>query len=217
MSFIYYPGCKYTNRAPENSKKLTEYLHERFDMKITGCCSTYYRSLSSKDTAVYVCPTCCAILQESAPQAEIMSVWELLNEDDKFPWPNYEGKEVTIQDCWRTHDNRPMQDAIRSILRRMNFQTVEIQEAYDKANFCGISLLKLQSPRYERLAPKRFIEDAGDKFIPCTEEDQIRQMKAHCLQYQTDTVVCYCTGCLEGLQIGGAHGVHLMDLVINAS
>lgn len=216
MAYLYYPGCKYTKHAPEKSKKLTEYLRERFDIGAAGCCSTDYKSLSSKDTAVYICPTCRAVLQECAPQAELISIWELLDGDDRFPWPDYAGRSVTVQDCWRTYDNRPMQDAVRSVLRRMNIQAVELEKAYDRADFCGVSLLKPQPARYERLAPKRFIEHAGDKFTPCTQEEQIKQMREHCSQVLTDAVVCYCTGCLEGLQIGGAHGVHLMDLVIPA-
>lgn len=214
MSHIYFPGCKYTTHAPKISKYLSQYMHERFDMTVTGCCSVNYKKLTQQDTAVYVCPTCNAILQESAPQTKSVSVWEILIKDDKFKWPDYHGKKITIQDCWRTYDNKDMQYAIRAILKRMNFETLEISASYDKADFCGTSLLKPQSPRYEYLAPVRFIEKAGDKFNPHTESEQIKMMKNYCQQYKTNTVVCYCTGCLEGLQIGGVNGVHLMDLVM---
>jgi len=40
-------------------------------------------------------------------------------------------------------------------------------------------------------------------------------LKEHCKQFENHTVVCYYTECLEGLNIGGANGIHLMDLVVN--
>ena len=214
MSQLYFPGCKYTAHAPEKSERLSRYLHERFGLEVTGCCSVYHKALSEQDTAVYICPTCSAILEESAPQAQTVSVWELLAEDDQFPWPAYRGKRITVQDCWRTHDHRKMQDAIRAVLKRMGFEIVEIENSYERAAFCGISLLSAPSPRYEQLAPRRFIQNADGRFQPCTKEVQTARMQEHCRQYVTEEVVCYCTACLEGLRIGGVKGVHLMDLVM---
>lgn len=216
MSLIYFPGCKYIAYSPENSTALKKYLDKRFEVTVAGCCGAHYASLTHRDTAVYVCPTCFAILQESAPQAKALSIWELLIDDDQFPWPDYHGKEITLQDCWRTRDHRRMQDAVRAILVRLNTRVIELDASYDRADFCGVSLLKPRSPRYQYLAPIRFIQNAGTKFSPHTEEEQIALMKLHGAQYSTDTVACYCTGCLEGLRIGGVHGVHLMDLVMGA-
>ncbi len=54
----------------------------------------------------------------------------------------------------------------------MNIITEEIEASYDKADYCGISLLKPHSPRYEGFAPVRFIENSGNKFVPRTEEEQ---------------------------------------------
>lgn len=215
MSLIYFPGCKYTAHSPINNDKIQNYLKKRFDMHITGCCSTSMSGVSDEDIAVYICPTCGAFLQEHSPQIKSISVWEILDEDSDFSWPNYHGEVIAVQDCWRAYDNRALQNAVRSILSRMNIVTEEIEASYDKADYCGISLLKPYSPRYERFAPMRFIENAGDKFIPHTEEEQRVLMQKHCAQFKTDKVVCYCTGCLEGLSIGGVNGIHLMDLVMN--
>lgn len=38
-------------------------------------------------------------------------------------------------------------------------------------------------------------------------------MQEHGKQFTTDKVVCYCTGCLHGLKLGGVNAVHLMDLI----
>ncbi len=54
------------------------------------------------------------------PQIKSISVWEILDEDNDFPWPDYHDEAITVQDCWRTYDNRALQNAVRSILSRMN-------------------------------------------------------------------------------------------------
>ena len=213
MATIYFPGCKYTAHSPENSAKLGLYLMEHHHMSVVGCCSTYHQSLTNQDTAVYICTTCRAILQESAPQAKLVSIWEVLAQDDTFPWPNYKGLDITVQDCWRSREDRAMQYAVRHVLKRLNCNVHEIEANYDKSEYCGVTLLNPPHPRYEQLVPKRFIENAGDKFHAHSQEEQAIQMKAHCAQFQTETVACYCTGCLTGLKIGGVKGVHLMDLL----
>ena len=38
-------------------------------------------------------------------------------------------------------------------------------------------------------------------------------MVEHCRRYETDTVVCYCHYCLEGLLCGGKDGRHLAELL----
>ncbi len=213
MSVFYFPGCKVTLHSPENSRKIRQYLMQRYDMRSAGCCNTQLDRLTGSQTAVYICPTCGAFMKEYTPETASSSVWENLENDDAFPWPDYGGEAISVQDCWRSFDNRPMQNAIRHILKRMNVEVVEIGENFEKTNFCGISLMKPQSPRYARFAPVRFIERAGEKFIPKTEPEKTEKMKKHARQFTTAKVVCYCTGCLEGLEIGGVNAVHLLDLV----
>lgn len=38
-------------------------------------------------------------------------------------------------------------------------------------------------------------------------------MKEYCKRYKTDTVVCYCHYCLEGLLAGVKNGIHLAELL----
>ena len=38
-------------------------------------------------------------------------------------------------------------------------------------------------------------------------------MEAHCGRYETDTVVCYCRNCPEGVLMGGKEGLHLAELL----
>lgn len=213
MSTVYFPGCKYTIHSRVNSRKIRQYLIRQHGIRQTGCCSTGLDTLREEDTAVYTCPTCSAFMQEYTPKNRSLSIWEILENDEAFPWPDYSGDTMTVQDCWRSFDNRPMQDAVRHILGRMNVETVEIAKNFEKTDFCGSSLMKTQSPRYTRFAPVRFFDHAKDKFIPLPPEEQERQMQEHGKQFTTEKVVCYCTGCLHGLKLGGVNAVHLMDLI----
>lgn len=156
MSAVYFPGCKYTIHSRVNSRKIRQYLIRQHGIRQTGCCSTGLDTLREEDIAVYTCPTCSAFIQEYTPKNRSLSIWEILENDDAFPWPDYSGDTVTVQDCWRSFDNRPMQDAVRHILGLMNVETVEIAKNFEKTDFCGSSLMKTQSPRYSRFAPVRF-------------------------------------------------------------
>ena len=63
-------------------------------------------------------------------------------------------------------------------------------------------------PRNPKLAPKHYVEDAEGLFIPHSAEEQEAIMKEYCRNYKTDSVVCYCHYCLEGLKTGGVDGMH---------
>ncbi len=186
MSYVYFPGCKYTELSPEISAKIKDYFREKLGMRIAGCCRTNHSLLTEQDTALVVCPTCLSNLKDTAPQAEIQSVWELLAEDDQFPWPDYKGREITVQDCKDTCNNRKLQDGVRKILGRMNVNIVELDKSFEKADyFCNVS--------------------------PQNTEAKIKE---DCQSYTTDTVVCYCTGCFNALKIGEVNGLHLMNLIM---
>lgn len=213
MPLLYFPGCKYTAHNPVASQKIQNYVAKNYQAQIAACCSIDYKKPTPGQTCVYVCPTCAGILRESAPQAKVISIWELLQNDHKFPWPDYQNEEISLQDCWRSFDDNNLHQAIRQVLKNCNIKVIEGADNREKSRFCGLSLLKPPSPRYHKLAPKRFIQRGADIFTPCSEEEQLKKMQEHCRHFKTETVICYCTGCLEGLQKGGKTAVHLMDIL----
>lgn len=193
MAYVYFPGCKYTALSPETSSKIKKYLNEKRNMMVTGCCRVNHNKLTKQDIALAVCPTCLFNLQQSAPQVKSQSLWEILADDDDFPWPDFGGHAITVQDCMDTSNNLEWQSAVRSILKRMNVTVVEIEESFEKADFCNIEASK----------------------SPESKEKKMEQLMNHCKQYTTDTVVCYCTGCYNSLKIAGMHSVHLIDMIMN--
>lgn len=212
MITYYYPSCKFTAFSPQSSQKICDYLSKRFNMSIQGCCRPTHQKMTAEDTAVCVCNTCAAICSEDS-SAQVKSLWEILQNDDMFPFPDLHQEPMTLQDCWRCYDRREEQDAVRRILKRMNVQIIELEENYEKTRFCGTSTHQALVKANADYAPKRFIQNAAGMFIPKTEEEQKALMQEHCSHITTDKVICYCVPCTKGIQMGGKQGIHLLDLM----
>lgn len=202
MSVFYLPGCHFTEYDPQASKALIAFAKEYLNANILGCCSKQYDKPNAGDTVIYVCPTCALIMSEANPSVKLISLYEVLADipslhKQALSWINLEEKELTVQDCWRTRNNQNMQNAVRSILSKMNAKVVELENNFEKATYCGTSLLSKPSSRYELLAPNLFNDPI---FKPCSEQEQIVQLEQHAKSYTTSEIICYCTGCIEGIE-----------------
>ncbi len=232
----YIASCVFTSRFPELSKRIQSYITESQKMQIVRCCTPKYKLqifedqmpenyrstwVSYKDTADWqagdiaysVCHNCNNIIEEVHEGVHAYSLWELILADQDFVYPDYQGRTMTIQDCWRSRDRKNEQDAVRSLLSKMNITVIEMEKNHAETRFCGNSLLRPQPPRNPVLAPRHYKEDIDGLFIPHTDEEQLQIMKQYCEQFTTDEVVCYCHYCLEGLQMGGKHGIHIAELL----
>lgn len=156
---------------------------------------------------------CSAIFEERHPEIQRKSFWELILEDKNFQYPNHHGEAITIQDCWRSKENFVEQEAVRELLRRMNFKVVELPENHEETKFCGVSLYQPQPPRNPKLAPRRFLYGAQGLFQEHTPEQKKLLMEEHCAQIRTEKVVAYCHYCVRGLKLGGSQVFHLAELL----
>ncbi len=213
MSMIYLPSCKFTLYSPEASKNIKNYLSANYDMQIGGCCRPDHKKLTNRDTVVYICNTCAAFCAEDSAAEKVVSLWELLDNDKQFLYPDYGHKKMALQDCWRVYDHTSQQKAVRRIIKRMNIDIEELDENYDKTNFCGVSLYEPLPKQNGDFAPKRFIENAEGIFLPHTKEEQVALMKEHSDKINSNEVICYCTSCINGINLGGKKGRHLLDLM----
>ena len=235
---FYIASCVFTEEFPALSQKIQDYIAQRFDLPIIRCCvdkykveefeqrmPDWYRSqwhsikhfehFPDGSTMVSLCHNCSAIFEERHPTIKRMSLWELILSDEQFQYPDLGGESITVQDCWRSKENRAEQDAVRSILRRMNVEIVELDENFERTKFCGYSLYQPQPKRNARLAPKRFVEGAKGLFLPHSDDEKKNLMSDYCSQFKTDKVICYCHYCLRGLKLGGVEGYHLAQLLFD--
>ncbi|MBP3752350.1 MAG: hypothetical protein J6H20_06985 [Pyramidobacter sp.] len=214
MTIFYFPGCKYSARSPESSARLTAYLAGRFGAVAAGCCSADHARPERGDATLYQCPTCGLILNESGTAGTVRSVFELLLEDERFPWPDCGGEAMTVQDCWRSRKNAAFCDAVRECLRRMNVTIVELEQRYERADFCGPSLYKGPNPRYSKLAPQSLVNEWTHPVL--SEDEQRARVLEHARDWTTEKVLVTCIGCAQGVEMAGHTPVHLLDLLTAA-
>ena len=233
---FYVAACAFTEDYPELSRKIQNYLRERFNMPIIRCCVANYRvkdcdtrvaewyqpewrkvkhfeKFPAGSTLISICHNCSAIYEESRPEIQRESIWEFILADNSFKYPNFGGEAITIQDCWRSKENFAEQEAVRELLRRMNFKIVEMPENHAETKFCGYSLYQPQPPRNPKLAPKRFLHGAQGLFREHTPEQKKSLMQEHCAQIRTEKVAAYCHYCVRGLKLGGAKVFHMAQLL----
>lgn len=235
----YIAGCVFSVRFPEISKRIQDYIAAHTDLTILRCCVPKWKEkiyeekmpegvfrdswkalphsteFQPGDETWSLCHNCTNIIEEHYLGVQVHSLWELIDSDPNFPFPDYTGMKVTVQDCWRSRERAEEQAAVRSLLRKMHIEYIEADKHHEQTDFCGSSLYRPQVQRNAVFAPKHYVEQAAGKFLPHTEEEQKQIMEVYCKQYHTKTVVCYCHYCLEGLQLGGVDGKHLAFLLFS--
>ena len=234
----YIASCVFTTRYPALSKAVADYVAARGDLSIVRCCVPNYKTefftekltepyrawwsalrqsaeFAPGDTVYSLCHNCTAILEEWKPGVNTRSLWELIDGDPEFALPDFGGRELFVQDCWRMRDHRAEQDAVRSLLSKMHVTVRELDDAFERTEFCGNSLYREAPPRNAKLAPVRFGEQAKGKFLPHSAEEQKALMQAYCERFGKTPVVAYCHYCVEGLLLGGANAFHLAELLFD--
>lgn len=234
MSRKYYvASCLFTARFPKTSLAIQRYIGNFPEIETVRCCLPNFRikentdripnagargswaalppsaDFQAGDTVWSLCHNCTNILDEQHPGLHAVSLWELIDRDPDFRFPDYGGMTVTLQDCWRSREQSAEQEAVRRLLERMNIVFLETAENRAQSEFCGSTLYREQPAKNAKFAPRHYVEQAQGKFLPHTQEEQVAIMRAHCSQYRTETVVCYCHYCLEGLLQGGVDGRHI--------
>ena len=211
--YVYLPSCNFTRTCPEASAKIKAFMARKSDVRVAGCCRPEQKKLTAEDTVLAICQSCEAITREVSPQAKVLSLWEYAIKDADFPWPDFHGEEMTLQDCWRARNNPALLDAVRTCMERMNLRTVEMAENREHTTFDGVWLHQPVRPGNLAIAPNYFGEIREKYAQPLPEEEQQARMREWAQQYTTERVAAYCNACLRGIRMGGARGVHLMELM----
>lgn len=212
MAAYFFPGCKVTAQFKEASRRAKQYVEERHGMQAAGCCRPNHRKLAPGDAAVVVCNNCAAIIEENT-SASITSLWQVVDQDPGFRFPDHHGEEVTIQDCWIAFERRDVQDAVRSLLGKMRFTVVELEEHHEATRFCGVNLLSPCTESNAALARRRYVERFPHMFTPMEPDAQVAHFRKHCAQIATEKVVCCCKFCTDAINMGGKKGMHILELL----
>ena len=211
--YIYFPSCNFTKFFPETAKKIREYMKTQKDVKVVGCCKKSQDVPSEGDTIVTVCMSCMRLLDEMREDVPKISLFEFLLTRDDFDFPDYNGESFTIQDCFRARGKHDVQDAVRSCLKKMNINGIEMPHNRDEEEYDGSFRLHEPYPSNMELAPKYFAEYLPPLTIPMPQEDWPETYRRQAEKYTTEKVVGYCNTCVNGVKEAGVDVYHLAQLL----
>lgn len=211
MSVVYFPSCKLTAQYKESAVLAREYVSRTFGVKPVGCCRPGHKKLTGEDTALVWCNNCANIIEENS-EAQIKFLWEVIDEDETFVFPDYKGRKMTVQDCWLAADRPQVHRAVRSLMKKMNIDVVELPENGENTRFCG-DLLGTCKPDNARLVPGRYVEKGSGMFLALSDEKKKIWIDDYCRRIPTEEVVCYCLSCEKALKSGGKEAKHIFELL----
>lgn len=208
----YLPGCDVNANHPTAGARLRAYMLSKDAVAEAPCCRKDIGVLEPGDTLIQNCTLCQLMLAERVPQVQVVSLYEHLLADEAFPWPDFAGRTMTLQDCYRTRHDTRLQAAIRACLDRMHISYLEMPESHERTRFCGIWLMGPAAPDCLELAPQTFAELERVREI-LSPDAQEALMRTWAENYPTDEVAVYCNGCERGVRMGGKTPVHMVELL----
>ena len=186
--YIYYPSCNFAISSPQTAKKVREYLKEKMD--IAKCCKIDQRKFNEEDIGIYVCQACRGQIEN---QVNTMSLWQYLDQLDNFDFPDYHGQKMYLQE---------VHQAVRSLLKKMNIEVIEMKNNKDNSIFCGT--LHYETKDLDDIHLSHYPKDVQEKY-----------MQEYVQQFDNKKIICVCNRCLKGILLGKGKGVHLLELLFN--
>lgn len=203
---IFFPSCNFTKASPKTAKIVRDYFKER--MPVAGCCFYDKKEYTQEDVGLVLCQAC---RQQISSKIKTKTIWEYFDEDETFVFPNYNHQKMNLQDCFRDKDHPEVHKAVRSLLKKMNIDVIEIEDNKENSTFCG----NLHFYPKDKKSLDLLNQFPDTKISKLPEEIQIQLMENYCQQFDLNyPVIVDCNRCLKGVTMGKAKGVHLLDLLM---
>ncbi len=188
---VFAPGCALMIYKPELAEKVYLMLNENIGKvdKLMLCCQ-HDPEFTVETEVINICPGCDKRFENDYPNTSTVSLWEILAENDFFNFPDYQGKRMSIMDACPTRNKEKVQNAIRTLLNKMNITLVEPKNTMSRSTCCGDSFYgEIPIEKVKEQMVKRTSE------MPC------------------DDVVVYCVSCVKSVYTGGKNPQYLIDLL----
>lgn len=191
MNQVYAPGCALIIYKPNLAKNVFEYLSNK-NNKVAehSICCRHDPNLDKNTQIINTCAGCDKRFRELYEGISTISLWEVLADDDTFPFPDYKGMTMSVQDACPTRTEDRVHKAIRKLLDKMNINVIEPNNTRTKATCCGDSF-------YGSLSVKLVKE----------------QMKKRADEMPCENVVVYCVSCIKAMHIGNKKPHYMVDLL----
>lgn len=190
---LFVPGCALLTYKQLLADKLKQYIENRYGTMETWkpCCLT--RSDITDGARIFTpCVTCAQQYASNYSGIEVVFILQLIAESDDFPFPDYHGVTMTIQDTCSARTAPEHLAIVRRLLKKMNISVVEPLKSGAHAKCCGQKLYnKLPIDKVESYMKTRADE------MPC------------------EDVVVYCASCIMSMSVGCKRPRYLLDLLFN--
>lgn len=191
--YLYVPGCALMVYKPHLADKLKDIIEQTYSPANTllSCC-LHKPTVNPGTYIITACATCAVQYTKKYPDCTSIFFLSELAESDNFPFPDYKGAKMSIQDTCSARSKPTYLNAIRKLLKRMNISLVEPQRSGVRGKCCGqIFYGKVDTHKVESL-----MKDRADE-MPC------------------DDVIVYCASCIMSMSVGGKRPRYIIDLLFN--
>jgi len=186
------PGCALSIYKPEMEHKLIKFLNENYaSLKMHNICCRYEPKLDKDSKIVNVCAGCDRRFRSLYEGITTISLWEVLDGLDSFPYPDYKGATMSVHDPCPVREKPEVHSAVRSLLKKMNITILETEHNSTRSVCCG-----------DDFYPKMPVEEVNTR------------MKKRAADMPCDDVCVYCVSCIKSMYIGGRRPRHLVDLLM---
>jgi len=195
MKKYFAPGCALYLYKPELANKILTLLTSEFDVSDEHklCCHHDPR-LPEGSIIINTCPGCNKRYSTLYDEISTISLWEILAESHSFPFPDYNGRKMSILDACPTRGKDKILASIRILLEKMNIELIEPVKSGKNGTCCG------------------------DSFYGKRPVDEVeKQMQKRASEMPEEDVVVYCVSCIKSMKIGGKTPLYLPDLIFNES
>ncbi len=193
MSKIYFnPGCALSLYRPEAENEILSYLNTCFDegVQLHKICCHHNPQVEKGSLIINVCAGCDKRFSTLYDGISTVSLWEVIDKAEGFPFPDYSGLEISVHDACPIRDKPQVHSAVRSLLKKMNITVIEAENHSTKSVCCG------------------------DSLYPALPLETIHQkMEERASSMPCENVAVYCVSCIKAMHIGGKTPRHLADLL----
>ena len=194
-NLFFNPGCALSLYRPENVTELFKYLQSNYpQIQMHNICCRHDPGLPNGSIIVNVCAGCDRRFRTLYDGISTISLWEIIDNLNNFPFPNYHGMEVSVHDPCPVRNTPVVHKAVRGLLQKMNIKVIEAEKIGTNSVYCGDSL-----------------------YPNCDMEKIHTAMKSRADSMPCEKVVVYCVSCIKAMQIGGKVPCHLTDLLLGKS
>ena len=214
-TYVFFPGCQLAASNPLAVKAAYEFLSQIFPGEVglwLGCCGApahwagrtekfendadqrlkTWRELG-EPSLITACPTCSQTLPKGLRQAKIVSLWEIMLQNEPPPNPlKRQDAHLALHDPCTARDMRELRHSVRKLLDQAGFKIRELEMSGEYTQCCGFGGL---------------MQSANPSLAQKTSEQRASQSKLD--------FVTYCAMCRDNLAATGKPTAHILELLFS--